>query len=183
MNEVEAVKDLHTIETIKREFSGLYGLKVESVWTLGLNLALRISDLLSIKYSDISGDRLILTESKTGKTANIKLNSKAITIINELKSNNPNDTYLFQATGRTIKTVKPFSRQYVSKCFKEVSDSLRLNLGTHSMRKTRGYHLYKQTNDISRVMKMLRHSNQGVTLRYIGITQADIDNDFDGLEL
>jgi len=52
-----------------------------------------------------------------------------------------------------------------------------IHIDTHSMRKTRGYHPYKKTNNIASAMKMLRHSNQGVTLRYIGITQDDIDRD------
>jgi hypothetical protein len=30
---------------------------------------------------------------------------------------------------------------------------------------------------------MLRHSSEGVTLRYIGITQADVDKDFVDLEI
>jgi hypothetical protein len=43
--------------------------------------------------------------------------------------------------------------------------------------------MYKKTKDIARVMKMLRHSNEGVTLRYIGITQDDVDQDFVELEI
>jgi integrase len=64
-----------------------------------------------------------------------------------------------------------------------VGEELKLALGTHSMRKTRGYHLYQNTKDIGRVMKMLRHSSEGVTLRYIGITQDDVDKDFVELEI
>jgi integrase len=51
------------------------------------------------------------------------------------------------------------------------------------MRKTRGYHLYQATKDIARVMKMLRHSSEGVTLRYIGITQQEVDDDYRELVL
>lgn len=58
-----------------------------------------------------------------------------------------------------------------------------VTLGTHSMRKTRDYHLYQNTKDIARVMKMLRHSSEGVTLRYIGITQDDVDKYFVDLEI
>ena len=64
-----------------------------------------------------------------------------------------------------------------------IGEEVGLDLGTHSMRKTRGYHLYKNTNDLARVMKMLRHSNEAVTLRYIGITQEDVDRDFVELEI
>ena len=183
MNEVDAIKDPHDIERISREFAGLYGYKAKAMWDLGLQLALRISDLLKVKYSDIENGRLILIESKTKKIANIKLNGKAINVIQKLKSENPNDFYLFQANGNRVTEIKPMSRQYVTKCFQEVGSSLKLNLGTHSMRKTRGYHLYKKRGDITKVMKMLRHSSQATTLRYIGITQEDIDEDFDALEL
>ena len=48
--------------------------------------------------------------------------------------------------------------------------------GTHSLRKTFGYHLYKQTKDIALLQKVLNHSSQDVTLRYIGVTQEIIDN-------
>jgi|GEM_PF-2594064 len=76
----------------------------------------------------------------------------------------------------------PISRRAVSKEFEEIGEELRIGLGNHSMRKTRGYHFYKSTNDIARVMWMLRHSSESVTLRYIGITQDEIDRDFQELE-
>ncbi len=41
-----------------------------NIWDVGLNLALRISDLLSIKFDDIHSERLIVKEGKTGKLAN-----------------------------------------------------------------------------------------------------------------
>lgn len=78
---------------------------------------------------------------------------------------------------------RPLTRKAVAKAFQQVGEEAGVRLGTHSMRKTRGYHLYKKTNDIARVMKMLRHSSEGVTLRYIGITQYVIDKDFSELEL
>ena len=78
---------------------------------------------------------------------------------------------------------RPLSRRAVSKALEQVGQELKLRLGTHSMRKTRGFHLYKDTGDIARVMKMLRHSSEAQTLRYIGITQDDIDADFKELVL
>jgi len=60
---------------------------------------------------------------------------------------------------------------------------VKVSLGMYSMRKTRGYHLYQNTKGIARVMKMLRHSSEGVTLSYIGITQDDVDKDLVDLEI
>ena len=48
------------------------------------------------------------------------------------------------------------------------------NICTHTLRKTFGYHYYKETGDIITLQKILGHSNPGITLTYIGITAEDI---------
>ncbi len=52
----------------------------------------------------------------------------------------------------------PISCNHVSRAFVQIGKGVGTILGTHSMRENRGYHLYKSTNDIASVMKMLRHS-------------------------
>ena len=49
MAEVQAVKDLDTVKLISYLLKRTYGQQIADVWDVGLNLALRISDLLSIK--------------------------------------------------------------------------------------------------------------------------------------
>ena len=186
MAEVQAVKNLDTVKLISYLLKRTYGQQIADVWDVGLNLALRISDLLSIKFQNIEQDRLLLVEGKTSKLATIKLNEKARAVIARIRSEHPDHIYLFQSyrNQRSKNTpVKPISRRYVSRAFAAIGEEVGIDLGTHSMRKTRGYHLYKNTNDIARVMKMLRHSSEAVTLRYIGITQEDVDRDFVELEL
>ena len=186
MAEVQAVKDPDTIRLIGHLLNRRYSQQMSDIWNIGLNLALRISDLLAIRFDDINDDRLLLREKKTGKQANIPLNTKAKQIIERIREEHPEHIYLFQSY-RSRQSVnrepKPLSRRAVGKAFESVGDELNLALSTHSMRKTRGYHLYQATKDIARVMKMLRHNSEGVTLRYIGITQDEIDIDFKGLEL
>ena len=48
-------------------------------------------------------------------------------------------------------------------------------LGCHSMRKTFGYHYYKQTKDIALLQKIFNHSSPAITLAYIGIDQDRMD--------
>lgn len=74
MPEVQAVKDQDTVKLIGYLLERQFNQQLADVWNIGLNLALRISDLLSIKFSDIHGDRFIFKKSKTGKIASIKLN-------------------------------------------------------------------------------------------------------------
>jgi integrase len=164
MSEVQAVKKLDTVKLISHLLQRRYSKQMSDVWNIGLNLALRISDLLSIKFDDIHHDRLLIKESKTGKLANIKLNQKALDAIKAIQVEHPDHIYLFQSNR---------NQQSLN----------RLPNPLHSMRKTRGYHLYQNTKDIARVMKMLRHGSESVTLRYIGITQDDVDKDFVELEI
>jgi len=77
MAEVEAIKELDSIKLISHLLEIRCSKQMSDIWNIGLNLALRISDLLSIKFSDIQDERLVIKESKTGKQANIKL-KKAI---------------------------------------------------------------------------------------------------------
>lgn len=181
---VEAVKEIKKVSYIGDKLEMEYGKQLSDVWNLGLQLALRITDLLSIKFTDIKQGKLYITEGKTGKLAEIQLNPKAQSIVDGIRVKCPDNMYIFESTHQRNKG-KPITREYVARAFKTVGemDSINVHLGTHSMRKTRGYHLYKQTNNVAKVMYMLRHSSEAVTLKYIGITQEDIDNDFNSLEL
>lgn len=49
------------------------------------------------------------------------------------------------------------------------------NIGTHTMRKTFGYHHYQQYKDIALLQEIFNHSSPSITLRYIGINQDNID--------
>jgi integrase len=186
MPEVQAVKDADTIKLISHLLEVRCSKQMSDVWNIGLNLALRISDLLSIKFDDIQDGRLLIRESKTKKMASIALNIKALDLILKIKQEFPEHIYLFQSyrNQQAInKAPRPLTRRSVGKAFALVGEEIKLKLGTHSMRKTRGYMMYKKTNNLARVMQMLRHGSEAVTLRYIGITQDDVDRDFVELEI
>jgi integrase len=186
MAEVHAVKNKDTISLISHLLEMRHSKQMSLVWQLGINLGLRISDLLSIKFTDINNDRLTLVEAKTGKHASILLNTKALSLIEQIHTQYPHHEYIFQSYRSRLtrnKPPRPLSRRAVGMAFESIGQEISLALGTHSMRKTRGYHLYQETKDIGRVMRMLRHSSEFHTLKYIGITQEDIDTDFRELVL
>ena len=56
-------------------------------------------------------------------------------------------------------------------------------IGTHTMRKTFGYWYYKQTKDIATLQTILNHSHPEITLRYIGITDEEIENSLQSFKL
>jgi len=183
---VQAVKSEKIIASINKKLKEHGSQTYADIWSLGINLALRISDLLAIQYDDVVGKKiLIIVEGKTNKTRQIKLNDTAKGIIARRRADYTDDLYLFQATGPRVHNIapKPLDRSTVARKFAEIGDmkSIGVKLGTHSMRKTRGYHLLQAGHSIETICKMFQHSSPAVTLRYIGIEQEDIDATFDDL--
>jgi len=119
---------IHTL--LENKFGQLYA----DIWKVGVNLSLRISDLLSLQYSQLNiQDRsLQLTESKTGKQKMIRLNSAAIAVIERRRQEHPSDCWLFQVHSHRAKD-KPISRVSVSRVFKDAGDMVKLNINTHSV--------------------------------------------------
>jgi len=185
MKSVAAVKTTDQISTVSHMLEKHGGEIYRDIWQLGLNLALRISDLLNLTYEEFSGGETItVIEQKTGKSRTIKLNEKVQTIVKQRLLNNPNDMYLFQSVGnRAKKLQKPLSRETVARKFAEVGEIVGVHLGTHSMRKTRGYAMWSAGVPLEVIARVLNHSSPAVTMRYIGLEQADVNKTYDDFVL
>ncbi|RBW67280.1 tyrosine-type recombinase/integrase, partial [Bacillus taeanensis] len=48
-------------------------------------------------------------------------------------------------------------------------------IGTHTLRKTFGYHFYQRTKDVAMLQQIFGHSSPSITLRYIGINDDMVD--------
>lgn len=176
MQAVEAVKTQAEVQEIARKLtlnargSTLYA----DIWNFGLQVALRISDLLAITMQEATTGRIVLKEEKTGKVRNIELNEKARAIVAARPAAVPHHVYLFEVESNRAKG-KPVSRVAVAQAFKAVGDELGIHLGTHSMRKTRGWIMHHAGVSIEMICKVLNHSSPAVTMHYLGLTQKEID--------
>ena len=56
-------------------------------------------------------------------------------------------------------------------------------IGTHTMRKTFAYWFYMRTKDVALLQVLLNHSSERETLRYIGLTQDEIDKAYQNFGL
>ena len=126
------------------------------------------------------GETITVIEGKTGKTRISKLNEKVQTIVKQRQSRNPNDNYLFQSVGNRAKSLlEPIMRETVARKFAEVGEIIGVHLGTHSMRKTQGYAMWIAAVPLEVIARVLNHRSSAVTMRYIGLEQADINKTYD----
>ena len=187
MQTADAITSLEDIATIKR-FLGKHYPQIAHVFRLGINVALRVTDLLNIRFTDIDSNNILRAkEGKTGKIRTIKLNSAAREVIAEIKEAYPIDIYLFQSHSPRMKALqKPLTRQSVHTAFKEVREARDLDFvfSSHSMRKCWGYMQYtNKAQSIGQIMTALNHSSEAITLRYIGITQQTMNDMYEEMPL
>lgn len=173
MNFVEPIRDRQKIldiqEYLKRTNERNYMLFIIGIYT-----GLRISDILKLKVKDVKEKRYIyIREKKTSKQNIIEINKFLEKEFKWYCSDKENDEYLVKSREGVNKSI---SRVQAYNVIKDISKSFRIdNLGTHTLRKTFGYHYYKQTKDVATLMKMFNHSDPSITLKYIGIIQDQLN--------
>ncbi len=140
------------------------------LFLIGINSGLRMSDIVKLKKKDvISSKNPRIVEQKTGKTRILYLSSLQELIQDYTKDLEPED-YLFPSTKGGHVEVNT-----VYQMFQKVAKLLgRDDIGTHTLRKTFGYHYYKKTKDVDTLMEIFGHSSEKITKRYIGINEDEI---------
>lgn len=187
MEYVQPIRDKKQLENMKRYLKE-QNLRDWLLFVLGINSGLRISDLLQLTIDDIKGkDRITVREQKTHKTKDFPLSDTCKKAISEyLKITGLTEGVLFPSRKNSgSKGTGAISRQQaydiISNAAKEVG--IKDAIGTHTLRKTFGYHAYKSGVGIEVIQKLLNHSAPSVTLRYIGITQEQLDDVYINLNL
>jgi integrase len=180
---VNTVQPLRSKRDIERMKKALGNPRDRLLFVFGINSSLRISDILRLKVGDVRGQtELTLREKKTGKAKKFRLNQSIINAVNELVPKTAsNDDWLFPSR----KGNRPITRVQAYRVLNEAARRAGLDteIGTHTLRKTFAYHAYKAGVDLALLMSVLNHSNQRETLRYIGITQDQVNDVFVSVNL
>ena len=175
-NIVEPIRNKVDIQRIIDYFRANNKEKYAVLFTLGVNSGLRVSDLLGFKVKDVyNKTSIMLREQKTGKGKIFPLKDELQTLLNGFcKDRNPQE-WLF--TGRHgLKLDRIIVYKTIVQACKDLN--INANVGTHTMRKTFGYHHYKQFHDIALLQTIFNHYSPVVTKRYIGITQDEINESY-----
>lgn len=183
MNFVWPIRDKEKIEEMKAYLKSK-NLRDWALFTLGINSALRISDLLEITVSEVVDDngkvreRLKVTENKTDKKKTFPFTNKVKEALTEYISiANPKDVLFPSQKSKGIKGTGAVGRGQINKILSDAAKAIGINenIGSHSMRKTWATQALDKGIPLVKIMTYLNHSSEKDTLRYLGITQDDMD--------
>ncbi|MCI9020669.1 MAG: tyrosine-type recombinase/integrase [Eubacterium sp.] len=173
--EIEKMKDYYLTKSHFRDYA---------LFVIGINTALRISDLLRLRWRDVYDaqtrrykNHIDIYEQKTKKHAVIALNSSCISAFKMLKKKKPfrrDDEFIF-CGGKN--RYQPLSRNRAYHIIKDAAAASHVegNISCHSLRKTFGYHAWKMGTPTALIMNIYNHSSIEITKRYLSIYQDDKD--------
>ncbi len=175
MNYVQPIRDRELINSIA-DYLNQKSERDAVLFLLGINVGCRISDILKLRVKDLRGkDRLCIIEQKTGKPKYFPIPVKFNKTILQpyLEDCGSSWKYIFASQKNCN---KPITRQHAWRIIKKAGKQFGIdNIGTHTLRKTFGYHYYQMTHSVVDLMKIFNHSEQEITLRYIGIMDSQIE--------
>ena len=176
---VEPIREINDVKLIREMLAGRP--RDLLLFTLGINTNLRASDITALTVGQVRHlqplQDLELRERKTKKLRRISLN-KSVTdaiagFISTLPAEVPSSHPLFpsQRSDRAL-TVPTVSRMVKGWCKRA---GLRGNYGSHTLRKTWGYHQRVTFGvDIPSLMVCFNHSNQRQTLDYLCVQPDEL---------
>ena len=196
MNTAQPIRSTEDLEKLKKYYTEVTSNERNQLLIImGLNTALRISDILALKWDAVYDfdkkkirTHIVLTEQKTGKTSTIYINKnirKSLETYKEhlrvCKKAARRYQYIFRHTNKNT----PISRVQAFRIIKEAADYSNIpgTICCHSLRKTFGYHAWKQGASPVVLMNIFNHSSYQITKRYLGIEQDDRDMVFEQIVL
>ncbi|MEE3350361.1 MAG: site-specific integrase [Candidatus Gastranaerophilaceae bacterium] len=174
---IKSKKNIQAVEQYLKE----YNYRDYVIWVLGLNSGLRVSDIVGLNVSDVvDKTHITIIEKKTQKRKSFYINDKLKKVLKKYTANRDLSEPLFLG-----KQGKRLDRSQVYRFIKKAccACGLKLQVSTHTMRRSFGYHHYQQYKDAVILQKIFNHSSQRITLMYIGVDQDEIDLSYKNFEL
>lgn len=140
-----------------------------TLFTLGINTNLMPNELLHLRVSqvkDLKENSVLTINSESEKPKSVTINRIAYRAIKGLleSENYEDDDHLFKSQRGNL--IVPSLHRLINKWCDAIG--LRGNYGSHTLRKTWGYHQYHTFGtDISKLVKAFNHTSQNQTRDYL----------------
>lgn len=185
MAKTEPIRDLNDIELFKRLFLNQKRYRNFALFILGINTALRISDILVLKWKDVYDFKkkkykkhINIIEKKTKNKIAINTNIiEALELLYHIENTREPELYLLQSR---INGNYAISRNRAFHIIKDAANELGIEgtISCHSLRKTFGYQAWKRGIPPAILMSIYNHSSMEITKLYLCIDQDDKDDVF-----
>jgi site-specific recombinase XerD len=164
------------------------------LFTLGINLGLRIGDLLSLEVKDLFDTQdniksyIEVLEQKTKKLNIITVNKNTSYTLTYLVRNEPrilknrSNNLIYNTRKKYIAISRVQAYKLIKKWCNKVGLT-EMKIGTHTLRKSWGYHAHKAGISIEVIQKKYKHKSTSTTREYLGISQKDVDDAYNIVNL
>lgn len=182
MEFVQPIRDLRVLKSIKDRLLRDGGRRDYMLFVIGINTGLRISDILRLRVRDVKGTHIEIREKKTGKFKRTLLNNSLKNEINKFIATKSDNEYLFKSRkGDNMPITRVQAYRIINHAIRELN--ITDKTGTHTLRKTFGYHHYQKYKDVALLQGIFNHSAPSITLRYIGISDDLRDRSMESFSL
>ena len=148
---------------------------------------MRVSDVVKLNVDDVKNSNgtmksyITIVEKKTKKIKKFPLCNGLLIEMEKYTKDMKQGEYLFKSRKGNN---KPITTIQAYRIIKRASEWIGLKeIGTHSMRKSFGYHHYQQFKDEALLQTIFNHSSPSITMDDIGISQDDIDISYKNFNL
>lgn len=189
MKIVEPIRSKTKINQIKKKLESEWKIRDLLLFTLGINSALRISDMLGIQIKDLYHedgqirDFFYIKEDKTKKTNKVTITSKVKEVIKIYTEQYPSVVSKPSSFVFFHQKIHPLGSKHIDRRTSYVLINKRCRkagldkeaYGNHTLRKTWGYQARMVGITLPVIQEKLKHSSLSITRKYLGINDEEVE--------
>ncbi|MCL2227812.1 MAG: tyrosine-type recombinase/integrase [Oscillospiraceae bacterium] len=188
MATTQPIRNKEDVNKLTAYYEELGQLRNQVLIVVALHTALRISDVLRLTWDNVYDfdnqwvkKSITLTEKKTGKQTKIALHDSIVDALTRYASQTAiKGGFIFKSS----RSNKAIDRTQAYRIIRTAGEAVGIEerVSCHSLRKTFGYHAWKDDVPTAIIVEIYNHSSLAVTRRYLGVTQDDKDSVYLGIK-
>lgn len=169
-----AIKPIKDKTVLKKVLTGLHeeNERDQLLFLTCIYSAMKITEILNLKVKDITDNDMKIYKGTSSSFKRVSMNKELKQVMQSFIKDKKPYEYIFKSREGYN---EPIRRQTAHKILRQIGEKHNLtDVGPETLRKTFGYHFYKQSEDIGTLSKIYGHKSENETLQYIGMLNRDI---------